>query len=90
MATILHGMLSPADGMAMSMVAIIILSLGMVALLVSIIRRSGQRAETEVEKLLDELRKEEEEEEAKRHPAPPTGPEKKLEPWEKKEDWWRE
>lgn len=89
MATMLHGVLSPADGMAMSMVAIIILSLGMVALLVGIIKRAGKKAETEVEKLLDELRKEEAEEEAKRHPAPPTGPEEKLEPWEKEEDWWR-
>jgi len=88
MATMLHGVLSPADGLAMSMVVILVLSLGVVALLINIIKRSGRRAETEVEKLLDELRKDEEEE-AKRHPAPPAGPAENREPWEKEEDWWK-
>jgi len=88
MATILHGVLSPADGLAMSMVVILVLSLGVVALLITFIKRSGRKAETEVERLLDELRKDEEEE-TKRHPAPPAGPAEKLEPWEKEEDWWK-
>lgn len=88
MVATLHGVLSPADGLAMSMVVILVLSLGVVALLITFIRRSGRRAETEVENLLDELRKDEEQE-AKRHPTPPSGPAENREPWEKEEDWWR-
>ena len=84
----LHGVLSPADGLAMSMVVILVLSLGIVALMIVFIKRSGRRAETEVEKLLEELRKDEEEE-AKRHPAPPSGSGENREPWEKEEDWWK-
>ncbi|WP_035607179.1 hypothetical protein [Haloferula sp. BvORR071] len=81
-----HGVVSPADGMAMSMVVILVLSLGVVALLLTIIRRSGRRAETEVEKLLEELRRDEE---AERHPAPPSGSAESREPWEREEDWWK-
>ena len=74
-----------ADGFAMAMVVILILSLGVVALLVLGIYRSGKRRESEVEKLLEELRREED---AEKHPAPPSGGEER-DPWEKDPDWWR-
>ena len=79
------GEVSAVDGLALAMVAILTLSLGIVALLAAGIYRSGKRRESEVEKLLEELRREEEE---KRHPASPAGGEER-EPWEKEVDWWR-
>lgn len=80
------GAVSPADGLAMSMVVILVLSFSVVALLLVGIKRHGKRAETEVEKLLEELRREEEEE---KHPAPPSGTGQSREPWEREEDWWK-
>jgi hypothetical protein len=74
-----------ADGFALAMVVILILSLGIVALLAARIYRSGKRRESEVERLLEELRREEEEE---KHPASPAGGEER-EPWEKEADWWK-
>lgn len=73
------------DGFALAMVAILVLGLGVVALLVLGIYRSGKRRESEVEKLLEESRREEE---AEKHPASPTGGEER-EPWEKDADWWK-
>ena len=75
---------SSADGFAMAMVVILVLSFGVVALLVAGIYRSGKRRENEVESLLEELRREEEE----RHPAPSGGGEERA-PWEREEEWWR-
>ena len=80
------GAVTPADGLAMALVMILVLSFSVVALLVVFIKRNGKRAETEVEKLLEELRREDEEE---RHPAPPSGPAETREPWEREEDWWK-
>jgi hypothetical protein len=83
------GTVNAADGFAMAMVVILVLSLGIVALLAAGIYRSGKRRENEeVEKLLEELRREEEEELQKHHPASPTGAEDR-EPWEKEADWWK-
>ena len=82
----LHGVVSAVDGFAVAMVVILVLSLGVVALLVTGIYRSGKRRENEVEKLLDELREEEEREE--KHPASSGGAEERA-PWERDEDWWK-
>lgn len=80
------GAVNPADGLAMALVVILVLSFGVVALLVGFIKRNGRRAETEAEKLLEELRREEDEE---RHPAPPSGKAETREPWEREDDWWK-
>jgi hypothetical protein len=86
------GLLHAADGFAMAMVVILTLSLGIVALLAAGIYRSSKRRENEeVEKLLEEVRRDlEEEEEAQqpKHPTPPAGAEDR-EPWEKDVDWWK-
>lgn len=79
------GAVNAADGFAMAMVVILVLSLGVVALLAAGIYRSGKRRENDVEKLLDELRQEHE---AERHPTPST-PVETREPWEREEDWWK-
>jgi hypothetical protein len=80
------GAVNPADGLAMALVVILVLSFSVVALLVVFIKRNGKRAETEVEKLLEELRREEDEE---KHPAPPSGTGETREPWEREDDWWK-
>ena len=80
------GAVNPADGLAMAMVVILVLGFSVVALLVVFIKRNGKRAETEVEKLLEELRREEDEE---KHPAPPSGTGETREPWEREDDWWK-
>jgi hypothetical protein len=85
------GLLHAADGFAMAMVVILTLSLGIVALLAAGIYRSGKRRESEeVEKLLEDVRRELEEEEAQqqKRPTPPAGT-KEREPWEKDVDWWK-
>ena len=83
------GLLHAADGFAMTMVVILVLSLGMIASLGIAIYRNGKRHENEVEKLLEELRRREEEEEQQQtHPTPPAGTEPR-EPWEKEPDWWK-
>ena len=79
------GVFNAADGFAMAMVVILTLSLGVVALLVHGIYRSGKRRESEVDKLLDEVRRDEN---AEKHPAP-SAPAEQGEPWEKDEDWWK-
>ncbi len=79
------GVVNAADGFAMAMVVILTLSLGVVALLVHGIYRSGKRRESEVEKLLDEVRRDEE---AEKLPASAATSEQR-EPWEKDEDWWK-
>ena len=83
------GILHAADGFAMAMVVILIFSFGIVATLAVGIYRSGKRRENEVEKLLEEVRRDvEEEERQQKHPTPPTGTEER-EPWEKEVDWWK-
>ena len=77
---------SAADGFAMAMVAILVCALGTVALLLAGIYRSGKRRESEVEKLLEELRQDEGPPE--KHPAAP-GPVEDRAPWEREEDWWK-
>lgn len=83
------GILHAADGFAMAMVVILIFSLGIVASLAVGIYRSSKQRENDVEKLLEEVRREaEEEERQQKHPAPPTGAVER-EPWEKDVDWWK-
>lgn len=79
------GAVNATDGFALAMVVILTMSFGVVALLLAGIYRSGKQRETEEEKLIAELRREEDEE---KHPASPTGGEER-EPWEKEADWWK-
>jgi hypothetical protein len=79
------GAVTATDGFALAMVAILTLSLGVVALLVLGIYRSGKQRESEVDTLLEELRRDEE---AEKHPAAP-GATETRDPWEKDPEWWR-
>lgn len=79
------GVVSDADGFAMSMVLILVLSFGVVSLLLVSIFRSGKRRHDPVEDLIEEVRRSEEPEKI---PAPSATPEPR-EPWEKDGDWWK-
>ena len=79
------GEVNAADGFAMTMVAILILSLGTVTLLVTTIFRSGKAKGSEVDDLLDELRRDEEAGNQP-HPHATSGA---TDPWEKPADWWK-
>ena len=79
------GVVSDVDGFAMTMVLILALSLGVVALLLGSIFRNGKRRDRQVEDLIDEVRRSQE---PRKVPAPSATPETR-EPWEKDGDWWK-
>jgi len=79
------GMVSDVDGFAMTMVLILILSLGVVALLLVSIFRNGKRRDHQVEDLLEEVRRSEDD---RKIPLPSAAPEVR-EPCEKDGDWWK-
>jgi hypothetical protein len=81
--------LNAADGFALSMVLILTLGLGVVALLLGSIARHGKRRDHELEALLDELRREDADQ--GRQAAVSTSPEPTAprEPWERDGDWWK-
>ncbi len=79
------GLVSEVDGFAMSMVIILVLSFGVVALLLVSIFRSGKRRPDPVDELIEEVRRSQEPEKV---PAPSATPEPR-EPWEKDGDWWK-
>ncbi len=78
-------MVSDVDGFAMTMVLVLVFSLGVVGLLLWSILRHGKRRDREVEDLLEEVRRSQEPE---KMPAPSATPEAR-EPWEKEGDWWK-
>ena len=80
------GAVNAVDGFAMAMVVILVLSLGVVAILAVGIYRNGKRRENDVEKLLEEIRREQE---AEKHPTPSAPAAETREPWEREEDWWK-
>lgn len=79
------GVVSDVDGFAMSMVLILVLSFGVVALLLVSIFRSGKRRPDPVEDLIEEVRRSEKPEKI---PSPSATPDAR-EPWEKDGDWWK-
>ena len=74
---------SAADGFVIAMLAMIFMSMGVVALLFVCMRRNAARRDLEVDDLLDEV---EETEKRGKQPAPEAPP---AEPWERDGDWWK-
>ena len=79
------GVVSDVDGFAMTMVLILVLSFGVVALLLGSIFRNGKRRDHQVEELIDEVRRSQQ---PGKIPAPSATPDAR-EPWEKDGDWWK-
>ena len=79
------GVVSDVDGFAMTMVLILVLSFGVVALLLVSIFRSGKRSSDPVDDLIEEVRRSQK---PRKVPSPAATPETR-EPWEKDGDWWK-
>jgi heme/copper-type cytochrome/quinol oxidase subunit 2 len=77
--------LSAADGFVLAMIAMMVISAGVIALLIFCGLRNAARRDQQVDDLLDEVN--EEEERKKTAPAKADAP--KPEPWEKDGDWWK-
>lgn len=76
-----------ADGFALGMIASLVLSFGvLIGLGVAMFWRVKRR-DPEVDSLLEEVREELRREQEQARLGPPEEP---RQPWEKKEDWWRE
>ena len=79
--------LTQADGFAISMLAILALSFGTVLVILVAMLRSGEKRDAEVDRLLDEVSRDDP---APAQPAGRAQPEDEpREPWEKPGDWWR-
>lgn len=78
--------ISAADGLVLTMLAMMALSFGTVALLVFCGLRNAARRNPHVDELIEEVTAAEME----KTPSPvATEPAVKLEPWERKADWWK-
>jgi hypothetical protein len=81
--------LSASDGFVITMLAIIGLSMGVVALLFVCMRRNAARRDPLVDELLEEVAREEEEEESRAAAAREEPNPKPAEPWVREPDWWK-
>ena len=77
--------LSAVDGLVLTMLAAMALSLGIIGVLVVCMRRNAARRDRQVDELLEEIAAEEERE---KHAASANDP-PKAEPWERDGDWWK-
>jgi hypothetical protein len=82
--------LSATDGFVIAMLAMMVLSLGIIAALLLSMRRNAARRDRQIDELLEEI----EEEEKREKPAAPAPRdvatrEPNREPWEKDGDWWK-
>ncbi len=75
---------SAADGFVIAMLAMMMLSLGVVALLFFCMRRNAIRRNQHVDDLLDEVA---DAENTEKQAAIAEAP--KVEPWERDGDWWK-
>lgn len=78
--------MNEADGFAVAMIAMLTLSLGVVLGILFTMVRNGSKRDPEVDRLIEELEREE-----KKPPAPKAAPAEGLarEAWEKEADWWK-
>ncbi|TAE78311.1 MAG: hypothetical protein EAZ65_05275 [Verrucomicrobia bacterium] len=82
----LLAVIDAADGFALTMVGILTLGLGVVALLLISISRHGKRRNHEVEALIDEVRRQE----AAEKQTTPAAADPSRQPWEKDAEWWKQ
>lgn len=77
--------MTEVDGLALTMLAMIMLSLGVVVMLLACMLRNASKRDQDVDHLLDEM----EREEKSGKPAKAGTAEEKKQPWEKEGDWWK-
>lgn len=78
--------MTDADGLAITMLAMIILSFGVILTLFVCMARNASRRDAEVDRLLDEF---EQDEKAGGRVRVGSGEVKGGEPWERDADWWK-
>ena len=78
--------MTDADGLAITMLAMILLSFGVILTLFVCMARNASRRDAEVDRLLDEV---EQDEKAGERVKVGSGEEKEREPWERDVDWWK-
>jgi hypothetical protein len=78
--------ISAADGLVLTMLAMMALSFGTVALLLICGLRNAAKRNPMVDDLIEEVAKTEKQ---KLPDAVATEPEVTLEPWERESDWWK-
>ncbi len=77
--------LSAADGFVLAMIAMMLISAGVIALLIVCGLRNAARRDRQVDDLLDEVNQKEE----PKKPASTKAEAPKPEPWERDGDWWK-
>jgi hypothetical protein len=73
-----------SDGFAISMIAILGISLSFVLVILVSIFRQSRKSRSETDDLIDEVQREEEVQPAGSGPK-----EEESKPWERKDDWWK-
>ena len=84
--TLLSAEIGAADGFVITMLGVIALAMGTIALLFFCMKRAAAKRDPYVDALLEELEREEREAERlarTKHSSPPTHP------WERDADWWK-
>jgi len=76
--------ITETDGLALTMLSMIMLSFGVILTLLVCMLRSSSRRDAEVDRLLEDF-----EEEGKKNEPAKTASEEKKEDWEKDGDWWK-
>jgi len=79
--------MNEADGFAVAMIAMLTLSLGVVFGILFSMVRNGSRRDPEVDRLIEEVSREQDPPIEARTPPPEA---KNAEPWEKDADWWKQ
>lgn len=77
--------MTESDGLALAMLVVLLISFGVIASLLAFMLRSSSRRDSEVDRLLEELAREEK---AEKSVKPGPAAEEKQE-WEKDGDWWK-
>ena len=78
--------LTASDGFAIAMLAMVVASMGVLAMLGFCMFRNAARRDPQVDGLLEEMERKDRE---SRLPPPGDKPSRENEPWEKDADWWK-
>jgi len=76
--------MTESDALALAMLTMIMVSFGVILTLLACMFRSSSRRDQQVDRLIEELENERKKVETTRK----TQPERRLDAWEREEDWW--
>ncbi|MGJ8645201.1 MAG: hypothetical protein ACSHX9_17500 [Luteolibacter sp.] len=76
--------ITESDGLALAMMGVMGTAFAVIAMILICVIRNASKQDTEVDRLLDEVKQEEKKQQVK-----PIGAQKKKDDWEKDGDWWK-